>query len=69
MGHAWKTGNLKYHFIALGDINTAGRSIVECVAEKLDVSCGLIKLPQDRVKRRTFMIALLNIRVKKNVIR
>jgi hypothetical protein len=37
MGHAWKTGNLKYHFIALGDINTAGRSILECVAEMLDV--------------------------------
>jgi len=37
MGHAWKTGILKYHVRALGDINTVGRSILEYVAEKLDV--------------------------------
>lgn len=37
MGHAWKTGILKYHVRPLGDINTVGRSILECVAEKLNV--------------------------------
>jgi len=37
MGHAWKTEILKYHVRPLGDINTVGRSILECVEEKLDV--------------------------------
>jgi len=37
MGHTWKTGILKYHVRALGGINTVRRSILECVAEKLDV--------------------------------
>jgi len=43
MGHAWKTGILKY-FRALGDINTAGTSILECVAEKLDVKLWTRKI-------------------------
>jgi len=43
MGHAWKIGILKYHVRALGDINTAGRSILECVAEKLDVKLWIHK--------------------------
>jgi hypothetical protein len=59
MGHAWESGILKYHVRTLGDINIVGRSVLECVAEKLEVNCGPIKLVQERVQRRTFAIALL----------